>query len=151
MDEVDWFVIIVVGIVIVVVAALRMRPRRQELRIDRDEPLRPEDWAIIRTLRHDPDYQLAVDHLRGSFTRANDPFVAPRRLLESMHDHQTDIAGAIMIMTAGSKILTREEREARRVADLRRDEEAQLAAATEAKLEARRRARAELKAERKQP
>lgn len=147
MDGVDWFAIAVAAVVIVLVAAIRMRPRNVELRLHPDEPLTPEDWAAIRTLDRSPDYQLAVDHMRRSFLRSNDPLLAPRRLLETMEEHETDIAGAVMILTAASKVLTPAEREARMEEERAKDEEARYEAAAAAKLEARRRARTERKAE----
>lgn len=150
MDEVDWFAVAVAAVVIALIAAFRMRPRNVALRLHPDEPLTPEDWAAIRALGRSPDYQLAVDHLRRSFVRSNDPLLAPRRLLQTMEEHGTDIAGAVMILTAGSKILTPAERTALMEEERARDEEARREAAAAAKLEARRRARAERKAERPQ-
>lgn len=149
MDGVDWFAIAVAAVVIALVAAFRFRSRNAELRLHPDEPLTPEDWAAIRALDRSPDYHLAVDHLRRSFVRSNDPLLAPRRLLQTMEEHGTDIAGAVMVLTAGSKVLTPAERAARMEEERERDEKARREAAAAARLESRRRARAERKAESK--
>jgi hypothetical protein len=147
LDEVDWFAIIAAVTVIALIAAFRMSRRKPEILVHPDTPLGHTDWAAIRALRDDEGYGLAVDHLRRSLSRANDPYVAPRRLLQVMDEHQTDLIGAILILTEGTKLQTREEQDAFVAAERMRMEEARQRGGAANKLEARRRARAERKAE----